>query len=206
MIGNNYNQRNDKKSFIVIGLIVVLVLFVAWVLFKTSNNPATGGQTSVSDPNSLVGKPMPNIQLTDKDGKPYFSDSFKGKNVVLFFNEGIMCYPACWNQIAQFGIDSRFNDQDTIAFSVVTDQPSQWQQAIQKMPDLAKAIILFDQGSNVSRQFGLLTVPSSMHKGANPGHSYLVLDKQGMVRFVYDDPSMAINNDMISKKIAELNK
>ena len=206
MSKNNYNQRSDKKSFIIIGLVVVLVLFVAWALFKAGNGPSGGSQAAAGDLNSMVGKPMPITQLFDKDGKSFSTDSLKGKNVVLFFNEGIMCYPACWNQVAQLGTDSRFNNQDTVALSVVTDQPSQWQQALQKMPDLAKATILFDQGGNVSRSLGLLTVPSSMHKGSSPGHSYIVLDKQGVVRFVYDDPNMAINNDMISQKIAGLNK
>lgn len=202
------NQNNNKKSAIVMIFVVVFVLFVGWALFKSGNNsPAGGSQTAnAGDLNSLMGKPMPPIQLFDKDGKAYPLDSLKGKNVVLFFNEGIMCYPACWNQVAQLGTDSRFNNQDTVAFSIVTDQPSQWQQALQKMPDLAKATILFDQGGNVSRQFGLLTVPSSMHKGSDPGHTYIVLDKQGVVRFVYDDPGMAINNNMISQKMAEFDK
>lgn len=203
----NYKSQKNKKSAIVMIFVALFVLFVGWALYRSGNSSTGGVQTaSAGDFNSLVGKPMPAVQLFDKDGKPYSLDSLKGKNVVLFFNEGIMCYPACWNQVAQLGTDSRFNNQDTVAFSVVMDQPSQWQQAIAKMPDLAKATLLFDQGGNVSRGFGLLTVPSSMHKGANPGHSYIVLDKQGIVRFVYDDPGMAINNDMLNQKIAGMNK
>ncbi|MEK7161957.1 MAG: redoxin family protein [Patescibacteria group bacterium] len=206
-VKNNNYQNNNKKSAIVMIFVALFVMFVGWALYRSSNSPTSGNQTATTgDFNNLVGKPMPSVQLFDKDGKSYSLDSLKGKNVVLFFNEGIMCYPACWNQVAQLGTDSRFNNQDTIAFSVVTDQPSQWQEALTKMPDLAKATILFDQGGNASRQFGLLNVASSMHKGANPGHSYVVLDKQGVVRFVYDDPNMAINNDMISQKIAGLNK
>lgn len=202
---HNYNN-NNKKSVIVMIFVALFVMFVGWALYKSGNSPASGSQTSAGDLNSFVGKPMPSGQLFDKDGKPYSLDSLKGKNVVLFFNEGVMCYPACWNQVAQLGTDSRFNNQDTVAFSVVTDQPGQWQSALVKMPDLAKATILFDQGGAVSRSMGLLTVPSSMHKGSNPGHTYIVLDKQGIVRFVYDDPGMTINNDMISQKMAEFNK
>lgn len=203
---HNYNN-NNKKSVIVMIFVALFVMFVGWALYKSGNSPASGSQTAAAgDLNSFVGKPMPSGQLFDKDGKLYSLDSLKGKNVVLFFNEGVMCYPACWNQVAQLGTDSRFNNQDTVAFSVVTDQPGQWQSALVKMPDLAKATILFDQGGAVSRSMGLLTVPSSMHKGSNPGHTYIVLDKQGVVRFVYDDPGMAVNNDMINQKIAGLNK
>ncbi|HVY67630.1 MAG TPA: redoxin family protein [Patescibacteria group bacterium] len=205
MSNNNYVQ-NSRKSIIVIVLAAALVLFAGWALFKTSGNPPAAGSPPAGDLNSLVGKPLPALQLSDKDGKPYSLASLKGKNVVLFFNEGIMCYPACWNQVVQLGLDQRFNGGDTAAFSVVIDQPGQWQQAIAKMPDLAKAILLFDQGGGSSRSLGLLDVASSMHKGAYPGHTYIVLDKQGIVRFVYDDPTMAINNDMLAQKIAGFNQ
>lgn len=203
----NANNYSSKKSVIVMVIIAIFLLFLGWALFKSSNNQAeTGQKTESSELNNLVGKPLPATQLFDKDGKVYSLDTLKGKNVVLFFNEGIMCYPACWNQIAQLGADQRFNNQDTAAFSVVTDQPSQWQEATTKMPDLAKATLLFDQGGNTSRQLGLLSLPSSMHKGSMAGHTYIVLDKQGIVRFVFDDPNMAINNDLINTKLLELNK
>ncbi len=206
MSKNNYNQKNNKKGFIFIGLIAVFVLFIAWALFRTGNAPAGGSETAnAGDLNSLVGKPLPALQLFDNNGKPYSLDSLKGKNVVLFFSEGIMCYPACWNQIASFGTDARFNSTSTIALSVVADNPSDWQQAIAKMPDLAKATLLFDHNTDASRSLGLLTLPSSMHKGMLPGHTYIVLDKQGIVRFVFDDPNMALNNDMLNQKVASLN-
>ncbi len=199
---NNHNFKQSKKSIVVMAIIAFFVLFVGWALLKAGNNPSSN-QVVTGDLNSLVGKPFPASQLFDKDGKQYSIDNLKGKNVVLFFNEGIMCYPACWNQVAALGTDQKFNNQDTVALSVVVDKPGDWQQAMAKMPDLAKATILFDQNSAVSRQLGLLSLTSSMHKGSVPGHTYIVLDKQGVVRYVYDDPNMAINNDMISKKIAE---
>ncbi len=202
---NNYNQHNNKKSVIILGVIALFVLFVGWAMLKAGNGPAAGGQTTnAGDLNSFVGRTLPTIQLFDKDSKPYSLDGLKGKNAVLFFNEGIMCYPACWNQVAAFGTDQRFNNQDTVALSVVVASPQDWQQAMAKMPDLANAPILFDQNSAVSRQLNLLSLASSMHKGAIPGHTYIVLDKQGIVRFVYDDPKMAINNDLLNQKIQEL--
>ena len=47
---------------------------------------------------------------------------------------------------------------------------------------------------------------SSMHKGSLPGHTYIVLDKDAVVRYVFDDPNMAIANDMLFGKIEELSK
>jgi len=191
-----------------IGLIIVSLIFIlgiAAILFKTDSSPKNT-QQSVSKLSDLIDKPLPAIQLYDKDGKKYSMDSLRGKNVVLFFSEGIMCYPACWDQIASFGTDQRFNSPDTVAISVVTDSPQEWEPAKNKMPDLAKATMLFDQNLTVSKQLALLSLPSSMHVGGIPGHTYIVLDKQGVVRYVFDDPRMANNNDVIVSEIDKLNK
>ena len=99
--------------------------------------------------------------------------------------------------MAAFGTDVRFNNQDTAALSVVIDQPQDWERAKEKMPDIAKASILFDRGAQVSRRFGFLSLNSSMHAGILPGHTYLLIDKQGIVRDVYDDANMGVNNDKL---------
>ena len=215
-------NNNDKKSPVVTIVVVsVVVLVLGYLLFKTSpqNSPQTSSQNSSntdnmhtqtntsadnSQLNSLIGKALPDIQLTDKDGKIYTTENFKEKNTVLFFNEGLMCYPACWNQMAQFGSDSRFNTDTTQVYSVLVDPSKDWQKAIDKMPELANTQTLFDTGANVSEKLGLLTLPSSMHRGSLPGHTYIVLDKDAIVRYVFDDPNMAIANDMLFGKIGEL--
>jgi peroxiredoxin len=212
---NNYNQ---KTPWLAITIIVVVVLGLGYFLVKTS--PGTANQTATTDSmhggspgapnteqlNSLIGKPLPNIQLADKDGKTYTPADFKGKYTVLFFNEGLMCYPACWNQMASFGSDQRFNSGEIQAVSVVTDSARDWQTAIAKMPELAKATTMFDGGANASRQLGMLTTNSSMHRGSLPGHTYVVVDKDGIVRYVFDDPNMANANDSLYNKIQELIK
>ncbi len=149
----------------------------------------------------LIGNNIPDFSLTDKNGKMYTLDSFKGKNVVLFFNEGLMCYPACWNQIAAFPKDERFRQKNAEVISVVVDPPGQWQRAIEKMPELAAATVLFDQNGLFSKQLGILTLPSSMHRGSLPGHSYLIFNAEGKITFAYDDPNMAVNNDMLITQI-----
>ena len=214
MSKNNYNQ---KTPWLTITIVVVVVLGLGYFLVKSS--PQNTNQTAAVDPmhgspgapnteqlNALVGKPMPNIQLSDKDGKTYTSADFKGKYTVLFFNEGLMCYPACWNQMASFGSDQRFNSDQIQAVSVVTDSARDWQTAIAKMPQLAKATTLFDTGANASRQLGMLTTNSSMHRGSLPGHTYVMVDKDGIVRYVFDDPNMANANDSLYNKIQELSK
>ncbi|MCL6096607.1 MAG: redoxin domain-containing protein [Patescibacteria group bacterium] len=166
-----------------------------------------GGQQPVSSTtfDSLVNKKAPDFNLTSYDGKSYSLESLKGKNVVLFFSEGLMCYPACWDQIAAFGKDSRFNRGDTVALTIVNDQKVDWKSAIDKMPDLASATVLFDTNRTVSVAYGTLNLPSSMHRGQLPGHSYVVIDKQGIIRYVFDDPNMALANDKIVSEFSKIN-
>ena len=217
------NNNNKKFPVVTIVIVSVAVLALGYFLFKSSPdnsaNSARINQTASTDDhhgsgsmaansdqlNALVGKPMPDIELKDKDGKTYTATDFKGKNTVLFFNEGLMCYPACWNQIAAFGSDERFNSGEIQAISVVVDSASDWQRAVAKMPQLAKANTMFDAGASASGRLGMLTTASSMHRGSLPGHTYVVIDKEGIVRYVFDDPNMAMANDMLFGKIGELN-
>ena len=217
------NNNNKKFPVVTIVIVSVAVLALGYFLFKSSPdnsaNSARINQTASTDDhhgsgsmaansdqlNALVGKPMPDIELKDKDGKTYTATDFKGKNTVLFFNEGLMCYPACWNQIAAFGSDERFNRGEIQAISVVVDSARDWQRAVAKMPQLAKANTMFDTGAGASGRLGMLTTASSMHRGSLPGHTYVVIDKEGVVRYVFDDPNMAMANDMLFGKIGELN-
>src|SRR3972149_7905785 len=123
---------------------------------------------------SLMGKQAPDFTLESYDGKKYTLRRLKSKNVILFFNEGLMCYPSCWNQIAAFGSDSEFSKKNTVVFNITVDSKNDWKDAVNKMPELAKATVLFDSERIVSSAYGVLTLGSSMHRGQFPGHSYVI--------------------------------
>ncbi|MCL5435425.1 MAG: peroxiredoxin family protein [Patescibacteria group bacterium] len=216
-----------KESAILVAATAVFVLAVVVVANSRSNTsnyaqnsvqtaqPQTqtgdsmadmhGGQQPVNSTtfNSLVNKKAPDFNLTSYDGKSYSLESLRGKNIVLFFSEGLMCYPACWDQIAAFGKDARFSGTDTVALTIVNDKKEDWKTAVDKMPDLASATVLFDTDRAVSVAYGTLNLSSSMHRGQLSGHSYVIIDKQGIVRYVLDDPNMAIGNDNLISQITK---
>lgn len=209
--------NSNKENVIILGIIgsiTIIIVAAIWFLggSATSSNNQTaangGARSGNNEPaasiETMVGKASPSFSFKNREGKEYNSDNLKGKNVILFFSEGLMCYPACWDQMAELGSDQRLNNNDTISFSVVMDSPTQWQGAVQKMPALAKANTVFDSGGEVSRRFGMLTLASSMHYGSLPGHTYVVIDKQGIVRHVFDDPNMAIHNNQLVDELAKL--
>ena len=192
---------------LVIGVIALVgVLFYFSGRGKQSAPANTTASVSPASLNNLIGKPAPDFSLADRDGKVYSRDALRGKNVVLFFNEGLMCYPACWNQIVSLAKDERFKNEDTLVLSVVVDSKEDWQQAVNKMPELAQAMVVFDKGASVSKAFGVLSLPSSMHSGSLPGHTYIVMDKEGIVRYAFDDPNMSVRNDQLTAEISKLSQ
>ncbi len=144
-----------------------------------------------------VGKKAPEFSLDSLQDKTVKLADYNGKVVVLFFNEGSMCYPACWDQIESLAKDARFNTDKITVFSIVGDQKGEWENIVKQVPELASAKLLFDQTKAVSSAYDVLSLPSSMHQGSFPGHTYFVIDKEGIVRYTLDDPNMAINNDKI---------
>ena len=211
------NKENNTSAIITVAITVAVTGVLIWDASRDEDNKLTALKTPIVDMhgnplsvdisatslNELVGKPAPDFTLADKNGRIYSLGELRGKNIIIFFNEGLMCYPSCWEQMVTFVRDDRLNKEDTIVLSVVVDSPEEWQEAIRQMPELAEALVVFDDDTTVSGQFGMLTTESSMHKGLFPGHSYVVIDKEGIVRYVFDDPSMRINND---KLVAELDK
>ena len=196
-----HQKKFNSTTVVVVVAIAIFILSGMYFLVRGSG-AAADGNGIVGNINDLIGKPAPQFSLQDRNGVTYTNASLKGKNVVLFFNEGIMCYPACWNQMAALG---QLDSSNTVALSVVIDQPSDWESAVQKMPQLGNATVLFDTNKSVSEAYGMLTVNSSMHYGSYPGHTFVVIDKQGIVRYVFDDPDMGIDNSKIANELQSLN-
>ncbi len=215
----NINKQNILMITIVFGLIIIVVSLFISISNTSSLNQTSNGQQPLSDDsknhhqgvavnetvfNSLLNKKAPNFKLESFDGKIIELEKLKGKKVVLFFTEGLMCYPACWNQMAAFGEDSAFNNSDVVTLNIAVDNKNDWGQALEQMPQLKKAVVLFDSDRSVSAQYGALTLPSSMHKGQYPGHTYLIVDRDGIIRFTYDDPMMGVRNDELKKELEKI--
>lgn len=193
----------NKTVLVCVGL-VILVVGIFIYLSPQNQNGTQGANVSSALTGNIIGKPAPDFSLEDIEGNLVKLSDYKGKNVVLFFNEGEMCYPACWNQVEELGTDARFDTADTIAFSIVVDSKNQWKRIQNQMPQMRNAKILFDVNRAVSLAYGVLSLPSSMHPGSFPGHTYFLIDKGGIIRFFLDDPNMAIRNDQLVAEIGKL--
>lgn len=224
------NRANPLYGIVFVALLVVVVGGAMFLAIAPPPKPAAVQEKTVLDPakfkpregyevgkgapgstvteklsfGQAVGKRAPDFSLEGTNGELVRLRDYRGKIVVLFFNEGAMCKPACWDQMAIFGNDERFNTNGVVAFSVVVDTKSEWKKILNQEPQLSKAKILFDTSRAVSSAYDVLSLESSMHPGSLPGHTYFVIDKDGVIRYAMDDPSMGIWSDKLINEIQKL--
>ncbi len=161
--------------------------------------------TPTSTQSLKVGDTAPDFNLESVSGEKAKLSDYKGKNLVIFLTEGSMCYPSCWDQMFALATDKRFNNDDSAVVSIVVDSKQEWETIItKKAPKLSVAKILLDTDKKISSEYGALFMESSMHKGSFPGHSYFIIDKEGTVRYILDDPQMRINNEALAKELEKL--
>ncbi|KKS91668.1 MAG: Alkyl hydroperoxide reductase/ Thiol specific antioxidant/ Mal allergen [Parcubacteria group bacterium GW2011_GWF2_43_11] len=194
-------KRKIKKMFLIFLPVILIAGGIILAVVNYSPEETPNDKFSFKQ---AIGKQAPDFSLEGIDGKTIKLSDYKGKNVVLFFNEGSMCYPACWDQMAALGNDERFNAENLAAFSIVVDPKSEWEKIVKETPGFDSAEILFDTTKAVSRAYDVLSLRSSMHPGSFPGHTFFIINKEGIIRYVLDDPSMAIRNDMLISELSKL--
>ncbi len=179
-----------STTLAITGLIIIGALIALW----------PKGATSLTE---SIGKQAPDFTLQDYKGQTVQLSALQGKNIILFFSEGINCQPACTNQMEALMNDQRFNIASIAQFSIVVDQKSLWTNLLTQKPGLVSSL-LFDTAKTVSTAYNVLNLPSAMHPGMSPGHTYFIVDKQGIIRYAFDDPNMGVNNDELATDLGNL--
>ena len=192
----------DKK--IMVGIVAVVLLAGAFVAFRVNGFATLGDSSDGTGGIATIGKKAPSFSLKNLEGRTVNLSDYRGKTVVLLFNEGGMCYPSCWNQIKELALDGRFNNGQVASFSIVVDSESDWEKITSQVPGFPSSGLLFDMTGIVSSSYGALDMPSSMHGGMMPGHTYYIIDREGILRFIFDDPQMGVRNEMLASEIAKL--
>ncbi len=133
-------------------------------------------------------RPAPGFTLADTSGKTVHLASYRGHDVVLYFNEGAGC-DACFYQMREF-------EQHTaeLARTGITILPIVMNPASQIRPQLAsfglRTPYLIDTTGSVSRAYG--TLGKGMHAGL-PGHGFVLIDTHGTERWYGEYPSMYLS-------------
>ncbi|KAL2503343.1 Peroxiredoxin Q [Forsythia ovata] len=127
------------------------------------------------------GSLAPAFTLKDQDGKTVSLSKFKGKPVVVYFYPADET-PGCTKQACAFR-DSyeKFKKAGAEVIGISGDDPSSHKAFKQKYK--LPFTLLSDEGNRVRKEWG---VPADLF-GALPGRQTYVLDKNGVVRLVYNN-------------------
>ena len=173
-------RRTLLIGSIVVVAVVALITAMMWSARSTSDTTT---------------RTAPDFTLTDTNGATIHLADLRGKNIVLYFNEGAGCQ-SCLLQMA----DIERNASQFIAANV-TVLPIVMNTAEQIKADMVangvRTPFLIDDGT-VSSAYG--TLGKGMHAGL-PGHSFVLIDAQGIQRWYGEYPSMYLSSADLLKQV-----
>ena len=130
----------------------------------------------------------PGFTLTSTSGRITSLASYRGHDVVLYFNEGVGC-DACFYQMREFE-----NHAAELAKAGITIMPIVMNPAGQVRAEMTafgvRTPYLIDATGSVSAAYGVLG--KGMHAGL-PGHGFVLIDTHGNERWYGEYPSMYLS-------------
>ena len=166
-----------------VGLLLVAGVITAGLL---SSKP--------QDQTAATPTPAPTFTLTDTTGATVDLAALRGRNVILYFSEGAGCQ-SCLLQMAQIEAQqAKFDEANITVLPIVMNTRDQI--TADMSANNVKTPFLLDDGT-VSTEYG--TIGRGMHAGL-PGHSFVVIDSQGMQRWYGEYPSMWLEPDDLLAK------
>jgi peroxiredoxin len=168
---------------------VVAALFTAALTAKRS--PAG---------NRLARGPAPTFAATDVvSGRVLTSSYFKNRDTLLFFSEGVMCQ-SCLEQIQSLeGISGQLAKRHLSLVSITPDSPAELEQAVQQYKITTP--LLTDESRRMSTDYDVLGL--GMHADM-PGHTFILVDRHGVIRWRHDYTEMYVPTGELMKAIPKL--
>lgn len=170
-------QQDHRRRALVITTWVAVAAVLAAVLaaMMLTSRPASSSEA----------RPAPDFSLVNTDGREVSLADYRGENVLIYFNEGAGCQ-SCLVQMAE--IERQVGDE--LAALDVTVLPVVMNTREQILADMTangvRTPFLLDDGT-VSEAYGVLG--RGMHAGL-PGHSFVLIDRDGVQRWYGEYPSM----------------
>lgn len=202
--------------WIVLGALTGAVAVVAIATANTLSEPGRADSGASGGPNDAprirydVGKPgvgeeAPDFGLGTADGNSFRLSERRGKNVLLYFHEGLMCAP-CWRQIDDIQADlATFQSVGVDEIAAISIDPAEAQRQRADIRGISFAV-LADSDLAVSRLYDALSY--GMMGGTRPGHTFILVGPDGKIRWRADyggppDFTMYVPNSTV---LAELRR
>lgn len=127
----------------------------------------------------------PSFTLRSTDGEQVSLADYRGRDVLLFFNEGVGC-DACFYQTLDLQRNAGlFEDAGVSVVPIVANPADQVRREMARFG--VSTPYLIDADTGVSRAYGMLG--KGMHANL-PGHGFVLVDDSGRIRWVKEFPSM----------------
>jgi len=181
-----------RNAIVVVVLVGALVASIAYML-----SVGTGG----GSPLLQTGQEAPQFVLASVvNGSAFNLANYANKSdVLLFFNEGLSCSP-CLQQMVDIDKDySTFRQMGLTVVSITTDSTSSlgtWAHN----NGISNMMVLADQSSQVDNEYGTTGANvGSMHPGMTPGHTFILVGKDGRIlwREDYGTSTMYVPMDQL---------
>lgn len=186
---NNKGHRRKNNGWIIwVGLagLAIIGLGLIFLLNSPASTTQGGGQSGLYP--FQVGTPgrgvvAPSIQLASNQGDTFDLATRRGKTVLLFFQEGVMCQP-CWDQIKDIEAQaSKFKNLGIDSFvSITTDDINQIRQLVATQG--ISTPVLSDPNLAVSKNYN--TLGYGMMGDSRNGHTFVVVGPDGVIRWRAD--------------------
>jgi peroxiredoxin len=180
------SKHSRTKLYWALGALAVVGLLVASFV-------ADAGRPGNSSVNGrfAVGSRAPSFSGLDPlTGRWINSSSLAGKNVLYYFSAGSSCQ-ACMTQAQALQRDDQQLARDNIALVMVTNDSASGLVAAAHSYGLTLPMVA-DPAGAITNRFG--AVGGGMDMGPNTAdHSFMLVDRKGIVRFRQDFPTMWIS-------------
>ena len=181
------NRRDPRHYWPALALIVVGGFALFYVAGKHNARPSGPRAGSSSYPYVVgtpgVGTVAPAVKLPATTGAEFDLASQRGKQVLLYFQEGLTCQP-CWDQIAVIEKDrAKFAALGIGPIVSITTDPLNL--ISQKARDEGFTIpVLADEGGTVSDRYNARNYGMMGH--SRDGHTFVLVGKDGRIRWRAD--------------------
>ncbi|GAA3815068.1 peroxiredoxin family protein [Streptomyces chiangmaiensis] len=89
-------QRRRGRNLAIVAVVLIAVIGGLYAVFNRSETSSTAGGYEIGSPG--IGQTAPGFSLASSTGGTTSLAQYKGKTVLLYFQEGLTCQP-CWDQI-----------------------------------------------------------------------------------------------------------
>jgi peroxiredoxin len=170
-------RRRTLRRRLVIGAGTGLAVALAAVLAVRADKP-----TEV-----ILGAPAPSFELASTDGHTVSLADHLGHDVLLYFSEGVGCDSCFYQQASIEAEQQRLTDAELMVVPVVVNPATDVRRELDRFG--LTTPFLIDTDRSVSAAYDTI---GRGHHADLPGHSFVLVDREGTLRWRLDEPSMFV--------------